>query len=164
MHLPRYTVTRLLTASLFALALLLAACGGDTDRAADRTTDRAAGQQGTQLTSFELEHGIGPFTQEVKVSPGIDEAMADRGREIFETSCEACHQMEGRFVGPPLGDVLERRSPTFVMNMIMNPEQMAREHPEGQAMLAQYPVIMPYQNITEEQSREILEYLRTQQR
>jgi mono/diheme cytochrome c family protein len=87
--------------------------------------------------------------------------MADRGQELFEFNCEACHMISDRFVGPPLGDVLERRSPAFVMNMILNPEQMAREHPEGQALLAEYPLVMPYQNVSEDEARAIVEYLRT---
>lgn len=139
-----------------AIGLGLAACGnGDQPQQADRATSGQA-----ELTAFELEHGIGPFTEEVEVGP-IDHELAARGEDIYQMNCEACHQMEGRLVGPPLGDVTERRSPTFIMNMIMNPEQMVREHPEGQAMLAQYPVVMPYQNISKEEARAILEYLRT---
>jgi mono/diheme cytochrome c family protein len=138
-----------------AILLTLAACGNDTEQ--PRQPGETA--QTTELTAFELEHGIGPFTEEVEVGP-IDPELAAQGQDIYEMSCEACHQMEGRFVGPPLGDVTERRSPTFIMNMIMNPEEMAQRHPVVQELLAQYPVIMPYQNITEEQSRAILEYLR----
>lgn len=114
-----------------------------------------------ELTAFELEHGIGPFTEEVILPPTIDEQLAAEGREIFEMNCAACHEMDMRLVGPPLGDVVERRSPTFIMNIIMNPEEMVRNHPEGQAMLAQYPIVMPYQNITPDEARAILEYLRT---
>jgi mono/diheme cytochrome c family protein len=139
------------------LVLFLAACG--TDEAA--TPDRAAPDTAEEgLTAFQLEHGIGPFTTAVTLDDPVDMDLAATGEQVYQMNCEACHMMEDRFVGPPLGDVLERRSPTFVLNMIMNPEQMAREHPEGQAMLREYPLIMPYQNITEDQALAILEYLR----
>lgn len=144
---------------LLAVALLVSACASDD---AERPTSEPAEAAG--LSEFELEHGIGPFTEEVVLPAQIDHELAELGKDIYQMNCEACHQMEGRLVGPPLGGVLARRSPTFIMNMIMNPEQMAREHPEGQAMLAQYPVVMPYQNISEDQARAILEYLRTEQR
>jgi mono/diheme cytochrome c family protein len=153
-------MNRFLNITLVALlALAVAACGNDAPDN-DRPANGAAGL--AELTAFELEHGIGPINEPVDLGP-IDPERAARGAEIFEMSCAACHQMEGRFVGPPLGDVTERRTPAFVMNMILNPEEMARRHPEGQAMLQEYPVIMPYQNITEEQARDILEYLRTQE-
>lgn len=139
--------------------LFLSACGGDQADAPDRAQ---AGSGQAELTAFELEHGIGPFTEEVQLGP-IDPELVEIGRDVFEMNCAACHDMDSRLVGPPLGDVTERRSGTFIMNIIMNPEEMVRHHPEGQAMLAQYPLIMPYQNITEEQARAILEYLRTQE-
>lgn len=138
------------------LLLGLAACGDEANGPGNGAPD--ASEPG--LTAFQEEHGIGPFTAEVTLDHPVDEALARTGEEIFQMNCEACHLMEDRFVGPPLGDVLERRTPTFVLNMIMNPEQMAREHPEGQRMLQEYPLIMPYQNITEDQALALLEYLR----
>jgi mono/diheme cytochrome c family protein len=139
------------------LAFALAACGGE-----DRPAAEAGGDASPEptFTAFELEHGVGPITAPVELGT-IDPAMATRGEELFQYNCEACHMLEDRFVGPPLGRVLERRSAAFVMNMILNPEQMAREHPEGQKLLAEYPLVMPYQNISEDEARAIVEYLRT---
>ena len=146
---------RFLTFTLAFLALAVG-CGENGDTADPRGDVDAA----PSLSEFELEHGIGPITSEVTLGD-LDPEMAARGQELFEFNCEACHMLEERFVGPPVGDVLERRSPAFVMNMILNPEQMAREHPEGQAMLAEYPLVMPFQNISEDEARAIVEYLRT---
>jgi cytochrome c len=140
----------------FALGavFVIAGCGnGEATPGAERNAEPG-------LTEFQLEHGIGPITEEVVLGEP-DQDLAERGEEVFQFNCEACHRMDQRFVGPPLGDVLDRRSPAFVMNFILNPEQMVREHPEGQALVAEYPLIMPFQNISEEQARAILEYLRT---
>jgi len=152
----RYETGRVCTAGLLLLALALGGCAPDENDVPVGEPDIT--EEG--LTAFEMEHGIGPFTTEVTLDEPVDLELAQMGEEIFQMNCEACHMMEDRFVGPPLGDVLDRRSPTFVVNFIMNPEQMAREHPEGQAMLQEYPLIMPYQNITEDQALAILEYLR----
>lgn len=147
----------LLIAFALGLAVALTACFGEQERPPPETSPEA------EMSAFQLEHGIGPFVEEVTL-PQIDRELAAEGLDLFEMNCEVCHSMDTRLVGPPLGQLLERRSPTFILNMIMNPEQMVREHPEGQAMLREYPVVMPYQNISEEQARAILEYLRTEQR
>jgi len=62
---------------------------------------------------------------------------------------------------PELGTVLDRRSPAYVMNMILNPEQMLAEHPDAKAMLAEYMTPMANQNLTEEEARAIVEFFRT---
>jgi len=140
---------------LFTISLLFAlgACGVDENGPPEDVEEG--------LSAFEMEHGIGPFTEPVTLDDPVDQALAAEGEQLFQFNCEACHMLEDRFVGPPVGDILDRRTPTFVLNMIMNPEQMAREHPEVQELLREYPVIMPYQNISEEQALAILEYLRT---
>lgn len=150
---------RILTLALAALGLAVG-CGGDDRPDGEARSDGSAPPSGPSFTAFELEHGIGPITSEVTLGP-VDEAKAARGKEVFEFNCEACHMLDDRFVGPPLGRVLAHRSPTFVMNMMLNPEQMAREHPEGQKLLAEYPLVMPFQNITEDEARAVVEYLRT---
>ena len=112
------------------------------------------------LTEIQLVNGIGPIT-EVKLGP-IDQELADKGMQIFDTKCLACHKMSERVVGPPLGDVTKRRTPEFIMNMILNPDEMVKKHPDIKKMLAEYYIPMTFQNVSEEDSRAILEYLRTQ--
>lgn len=156
---PTFGMPRFTSFGIAVLALALTGCPADTDRP-DRPSPQTEEEQ--RLSTFQLEHGIGPFVQPVTLSEEVDEQLAVEGEDIFQRYCEVCHDMNVRMVGPPLGDVLERRTPTFVLNMMMNPEQMVREHPEGQEMLRQYPVVMPFQNITEEQALAILEYLRAE--
>lgn len=147
------------------LSLLLpaaAACGGPDGGGGNGTAGNAASGSADGLTEFQLQHGIGPFTEEVSVDAS-DEALVTEGERNFQLKCEACHRMEERLVGPPLGQVMERRTPTFVANMIMNPEQMAKEHPEVRALLAEYPIIMPYQNVTEQEALAIVAYLQSLQ-
>jgi cytochrome c len=136
--------------------LLLAGCGGEEQR----TPESNERQSGTsELTAFELEHGIGPVTEDITISTA-DLEKIEKGRQIFDSKCAACHQMTERFVGPPLGDVSERRSDAFIMNMILNPSDMARKHPEGLKMLAEYMTPMPFQNVSMEEARAITAYLK----
>lgn len=148
------------------LLFALAACGGGGGDAPPADAGRApappAGGGSGGLTAFQLEHGIGPVTEPMELPAAIDQAMADRGKAEFEMKCAACHHFGDRFVGPALGEVTSRRSPAFIMNMILNPQQMVEEHPVAKELLAQYMSFMPNQGLTRDEARAILEYLRTQ--
>ena len=48
------------------------------------------------------------------------------------------------------------------MNMLMNPDGMYAKHPEARKLLAEYMTQMPNLGITQDEARQILEYLRTQ--
>ena len=144
------------------LALLLlgtAACGGSDAPPNDAGT---SGTEDAGLSPAQLENGIGPITQ-VELGATIDAALAAQGGAIFATKCATCHKMDQRYVGPPLGEVLSRRTPVFVMNMMLNPDEMVKQHPETKALLAQFLTPMPNQNLTEDDARAILEYLRDNQ-
>lgn len=129
---------------LFAV-LIIAGCG----------QEKTAG-----LSEFELKHGIGPIKEPLQLGP-IDPDLVARGKEIFDVKCSACHKLFSRWVGPPLGDVLEKRTPEFVMNMILNPDEMIKKHPEVKDLLREYLTVMTFQNVTVDDARAILEYLRS---
>lgn len=137
-----------------AAALTLAACGGHDDDA-----DPSEPQAPPALTPFQQENGVGPITQVVPTGP-IDVAMAARGEQTFSLSCSGCHKLDERYVGPPLRDVTVRRTPTYVMNMILAPDTMYTRHPVARGLLAQYATQMPNLHLTETQAREVMEYLR----
>ena len=150
-------------AVLLALPAALVACGGgkaDSGQAATTTSTSAATAAAGGLSDFELKHGIGPVTEEVKVGP-VDADLVHEGQEVFEAKCSACHKANERYVGPALGGVTERRSPAFVMNMVLNPDGMYTKHPEVRKLLAEYMTQMPNQQLSRDDARAVLEYLRT---
>ena len=147
--------TIIISFTLLLSLLLFQACGNGDTAERNEEPDTEEG-----LTEFELEHGIGPVTERVEIDDEIDQELVIRGRDIYEMKCEMCHNMEGRMVGPELGNVMDRRSPEFVMNFILNPSGMVREHPEGQTMLREYMTAMPFQNVKEDEARAIVEFLR----
>ncbi|MCH8558015.1 MAG: cytochrome c [Balneolia bacterium] len=142
----------------FLFSAFLFACGNGEEGSSSGNAASSASQN-AGLSDFELEHGIGPITSPMTMAD-FDIDMAQRGQDIFESKCAACHQMENRLVGPPIVGLTERRSPEFLMNMILNPGDMARKHPEGQKMMQEYMMVMPFQNVSEEEAREIVEYFR----
>ncbi len=116
-------------------------------------------QNPTGLTEFELTNGLGPIKQKIALA-GIDDAQATAGEAIFGTKCGACHKLDERLVGPPLREVTKRRTPEYVMNMILNPDEMTHKHPVAMDLVKQYFTYMTFQNVTQSDARAILEYLR----
>ena len=152
-----------LTATL-ATALLCACGGQDAQANAPAGSDpgaTAGSDAGVALSSVELQQGIGPIRDLELAS--LDAELASEGENVFTVKCSACHKLDQRYVAPPLGDVLERRRPEFVMNMILNANEMVQRHPEVRALLAEYFTPMPVQVTDESEARAILEYLRSAQ-
>jgi cytochrome c len=151
------SLKQLLTILIFSLlSISLVACGGE-----ERTdTNGQPASQEEGLSEFELEHGIGPVSERIELDDELDPEKVTEGRNIYEMKCEMCHNMEGRMVGPPLGDVTDRRSAEFIMNFILNPSGMTSEHPVGQELLREYMTAMPFQNVQEDEARAIVEFLR----
>jgi cytochrome c len=151
--------------ALLAGATLLAGCAGDRPAPAGGTapppTATSTGTDASGLTAFQLKNGIGPITEEV-VLGAPDHELAEKGHELFTQKCSACHKMGERYVGPPLGGIVARLGPTFVMNMALNPEGMYTRHPDVKKLLGEYMTQMPNQQLTPPDARAIVEYLRTQ--
>jgi hypothetical protein len=48
------------------------------------------------------------------------------------------------------------------MNMMLNPQGMVEKHPETKKLLAEFYVAMPNQNLSPDEARQVLEYLRSE--
>jgi hypothetical protein len=76
--------------------------------------------------------------------------------------CTACHKPEKNFIGPAPKGVLDRRTPEWIMNMILNPEQMVKEDATARQLLIEFNgAPMANQNLTKDEARQVLEYFRT---
>ncbi|MCG8372420.1 MAG: cytochrome c [Balneolales bacterium] len=146
------STTTLLTL-LFSVFLIT--CNGEANKQTASASDK-------EVTSAEENpDGIGPV-KELILPPTIDEELAQRGGEIFLNKCSACHKTDKRFIGPNPTGILERRTPAWVMNMILNPEEMVQKDPVARQLLIEYNgAPMANQNLTEEEARAVLEYFRT---
>jgi len=145
-------------ALVVALGILATACSKPGPEPAGGQT---AAQTGGDLSPFQMTNGIGPMTEEVKLGP-VDPALAAQGKALFDAKCSACHRFAEKYVGPALGGVTERRTPTYVMNMVLNPDGMYTRHPVAHQLLAEFMTQMPNLGLTKDQARQLLEYLRTQ--
>ncbi|ADV48531.1 cytochrome c class I [Cellulophaga algicola DSM 14237] len=152
---------------VLALSILLASCGEKKEEKKDGfEMNRAKTEKKVEATSAEVpvdmdNEGIGPF-KNISFSADIDTELAAKGEAKYGGICVACHMPNQRLIGPALSGVYERRNPSWVMNMIINPTQMIKEDPIAKALLKEYNnAIMLDSKLSEEDTRAIAEYLRT---
>ena len=169
MKLHRYSIVG------FLMALLFIGCGEDKEKkndgfsldrqksATEETNEAAPAAEGVPASQrVALDNkGVGPV-ESVTLNPEVDQALAAEGKDVYDKMCLACHRIGKKFIGPPPNNILERRSPEWVMNMILNPEVMVKEDPLARDLLIEFNGSpMANQNLTEDQARAVLEYFRT---
>lgn len=154
-------INKLLWGGLIAAsALLFTFCGGNNSSENTPKTNAAPKAEQTQAADPMSDKGIGPI-KEVKLG-AINDEMVKKGQEIFKAKCTACHKIEKKYIGPALRGVTERVSPEWIMNMILNPEQMVKENPIAKQLFAEFSYVpMANQNLTKDEARLVLEYFRT---
>ncbi|GAA4800531.1 cytochrome c [Litoribaculum gwangyangense] len=154
------------------LLLILLSCGGKEDKKKENFSyEKPTKSENKANTSAEKipaskkidlnNKGIGPISS-VNLNTEIDQVMATHGSEVFKKMCSACHRPDKKFIGPAPTGILERRSPEWIMNMILNPEGMVQNDPLAKELLIEFNGSpMANQNLTQEEARAVLEYFRT---
>ena len=85
------------------------------------------------------------------------------GKELFTTkTCNACHQMDAKVVGPPLRGVVAKRGEEWVIRMIKSPDTMVKEDPAAKALLDEYKTPMPNLQLADEEVHAIVAYLKSE--
>lgn len=144
---------------LILILLTLTACGGGSGSSNQNSESDASGDNSSGLTEWEQKHGIGPVKEPIELGD-VEPELAQTGQKLFKSKCSSCHKLDKDYVGPAQRNVVDQRSPEYIMNMILNPDEMVKKHPEAKKMLAEYMTPMPQQNVDREQARAILEYFR----
>jgi len=153
---------------ILAICLFIAGCGEKKEEKKEDSFEMTRAKKEVKVESKETEvpidldnKGVGPITS-VTFDTEIDSTLVAAGEAKYQAICTACHMADQRMIGPAMTGVYERRSPEWVMNMILNPDGMLLEDPIAKALLKEYNnAIMLNQNLTEEEARAVAEYLRT---
>lgn len=154
--------------SLTAISVLgiffigITGCGGS-----EKSSESSDAPPPTSMVEEEKEvdpmdnKGIGPVTS-VSLDDEINMDLVAQGEQVYNQMCTACHKSDANYIGPSPKGIFERRSPEWIMNMILNPMEMVEKDPIAKQLLIDYNgAPMANQNLTEEQARAILEYFRT---
>lgn len=153
--------------SILALSALLVSCGGKKEEKKEgfemnRSKTETKAETTQEGVPVDLDNkGIGPI-KSLEFDADINTEMASSGEAIFAIKCTACHSADQRMIGPAMTGVYERRSPEWVMNMMLNPIEMVKKDPIAKALLKEYGnAMMTNSNLTNDEARSVAEYLRT---
>ena len=163
--------TTLKQISLIFLVLLLFYCGGEEKnkespkiKIGNQATTKKEKIKATTKASETIDltnKGVGPISS-LSLPGEIDQAMATKGADVFKKMCTACHRTDKKFIGPAPKGIMKRRTPEWIMNMILDPEGMVKNDPLARDLLIEFNgAPMANQNLSQEDARAVLEYFRT---
>ena len=146
---------------LLALALTIlvgTSCGNDSDSSSTSDTSGTTTTDGN--TAGSDPKGIGKY-QNVELTHPLDASMVATGKQVYEVKCASCHKLtDERLVGPGWAGVTKRRTPEWIMNFSTNVDEMIEKDTAAQRMLEECLVRMPNQNLSDQDARGVLEFMR----
>ena len=145
---------KILMASILSMSLFACTSKQEADDAAKNSPSpvEAAAEQPEV-------HGI--EIKELSLTNPLNQEWVTNGEKIYDSKCLSCHKLtDEKVVGPGWKGVTQRRKPIWIMNMILNVEIMLDEDPEAQLLLEQCLIRMPNQNLTQDEARQIVEFMR----
>lgn len=143
-------------AAACSIIVLLASCGA-REEAEDLA--RQAPTPGEIVAGQPVPHG--PEIKTVEITNPVKQDWVAAGKVIYEGKCMPCHKLdETRIVGPGWKDVTKRRTLVWIMNMICNTDMMLSTDGEAQKQLELCLVRMPNQNVSVEDARKLVEFMR----
>jgi mono/diheme cytochrome c family protein len=135
--------------------IFMIACGGQNNTPASSDTKAANGNP-----SYDPKRGLGKFT-DVQIGDKLDEKLADAGEKIYSVKCSSCHKLTNeKLVGPGWLGVTKRQTAAWIMNFATNTDEMLNKDPEAQSQLSICLVRMPNQNLTDDDARQVYEFMR----
>lgn len=149
----------LLAAALLGFSWACTNNGGNSSAAASSSGETTPAS-GTSNASYDSLKGSGKFTH-VELNPTLDSKMITAGKSVYDLKCSACHKLTSeKLVGPGWLGVTTRRKPEWIMNFVTNTDEMIDKDPHAQAMLQICMVRMPNQHLSDDDARNILEFMR----
>jgi hypothetical protein len=152
---------RQFSASIIIVSAFVAmACNSGGDKTTAGGADSATQSSSAATGDASSPKGIGPH-QNVELTHPLDEKMVAAGKSSYEVKCQSCHKLtDERLVGPGWKGVTDRRTPEWIMNFITNVDEMIDKDTAAQKMLEECLVRMPNQNVSEQEARSLLEFMR----
>jgi mono/diheme cytochrome c family protein len=142
------------------LVAVLFMAGAIVFTACSDSSDTSTNESGATASANEV-HGDLVKPEDVQLTTPLNQEWIAQGKNIYDVKCQSCHKLtDERIVGPGWAGLTQKREPHWIMNMITNVDIMLEQDPEAQKLLEQCLVRMPNQNISKEESRAILEFMR----
>lgn len=146
----------MLSVLLISAITLLTACGSNSSAPAKKAEEKTVTAAVVDMNN----PGIGKFTK-VDIPAEINNTMADSGKSVYTQKCIACHKLSNeKFVGPSWDGLTKRRRAEWILNYITNTQEMLQKDPLAQAQLEQFMTPMPDQKLTDQEARNVYEFMR----
>jgi hypothetical protein len=116
-----------------------------------------------KLTANQQEvHGKLVHAEDIQITNPLNSQWVTEGKNISEVKCQSCHRLTTeKLVGPGWNGITKRRKPEWIINMITNVDVMLEEDPAAQKLLEECLVRMPNQNLSIDEARKVLEFMRS---
>jgi hypothetical protein len=145
------------TILIMSMVVGIYACSGNAAKQSESTNQTSAE---STTTSYDPERGTGKFMS-VNIPPKLDKSLAAAGQKVYDVKCASCHKLTGeKLVGPGWLGVTGRHKPEWIMNFVTNTDEMLQKDPKVQTMLEICLVRMPNQNLSDEEARNVYEFMR----
>ena len=146
---------------LTMIAGILFSCGSNGNTENSTAGNSTGGVKKTDETpAYDPHRGEGKFTK-VELGSKLDISKAAGGKKVYDVKCGACHKLtDEKLVGPGWTGVTSRYAPEWIMNFITNTDAMITKDPKMQAQLEICLVRMPNQSLTDDDARNLLEFMR----
>ena len=152
---------------IFVLSLVIAfmASWGDSKNpeGTSTNTDSSGTPENTiagDKKAYDPHRGEGKFTK-IDLGASLDAAKAEGGKKVYDVKCGSCHKLtDEKLVGPGWTGVTSRNAPEWIMNFITNTDAMIDKDPKMQAQLEICLVRMPNQSVSDDDARNLLEFMR----
>jgi cytochrome c len=139
--------------------LIIYGCGSAPQNTNESPTD-ATMKEPVDKSPVDKSKGEGKF-KDIALTHPLDQAMIKNGKTIYEVKCTYCHKLtDEKLVGPGWKGVTDRRKPEWIMNFVTNTDAMIDKDPTAQALLEKCMVRMPNQHISDDDARNVLEFMR----
>lgn len=140
---------------LIAIWIVYASCNGGGSKSPSSMENTPSASSESEVHGKEVKPG------DVTITNPLNSQWVAEGKATYDVKCQSCHKLtDERLVGPGWKGVTKRREPVWIMNMVTNVDMMLEKDPEAQKLLEQCLVRMPNQNLTTDQARHVLEFMR----
>ncbi len=153
--------------ALFTCSIIAISCGSnsnssnnDQSNAPDTSASTTAPADAGAGSAASDSAGIGKF-KNVQLTHPLDQKMIASGKSIYDLKCGSCHKLsDEKLVGPGWKGVTDRRTPEWIMNFVTNTDEMIDKNKTAQSLLEICMVRMPNQNLSDDDARSVLEFMR----
>jgi len=163
---------KVLNLSALLLFVLVVSCAGNEEKkegsfvikGKSETSSSTYDKNQNVLASKKVDlknKGIGPI-KSLNLEPEIDHNMVTHGAKLYKNKCASCHRPDKKFIGPASAGIINRRTPEWIMNKMLNPLEMIQKDHLTKELVKEFNyAIMPNQSLEEQEARAVLEYFRT---